>query len=337
VNSGRDGTWLALSAAIVVVAACGSSGGSGSGTLGSAGDSTRISVGLISPGTSLTPIYVAIQEGFFARVGLEVTTQNLSGGTPSAMAAFATGSVDMLAAGSTEFIEYAGKKVITGKMFAELADQNYDVVVSNGIASFDQLKGKIIGISSLNSADQMYIEAVLAQNGMSGRDVTFIASGSSANRLTALSAGSIQGIAVSNANRDTSIRTGTVLLKSSDSPIQVPSAMLFAGNDVIAKNKVALRKFVAALGEATKWLRANPAAAAADCATGSGASVDACTSAIAINSSPSASSKYTWSSTYAINTAGIESALGVMATLVPETRSLAFADVADTSIAGTAP
>jgi hypothetical protein len=65
--------------------------------------------------------------------------------------------------------------------------------------------------------------------------------------------------------------------------------------------------------------------------------VDACTSAIAINTDPSASSKYTWSSTYAINTVGIQSALGVVATLVPETRNLAVADVADTSIAGTTP
>jgi NitT/TauT family transport system substrate-binding protein len=337
---GRVGVPLALSAGLVAAVACNSSGSSGSGSSGSSGDSAgipKITIGLISPGTSQTPLFVALQEGFFKKAGLDVTAQNLSGGTPSAIAAFATGSVNMLAAGSTEFIEYTSKKVISGKMFAELADQNYDIVVSKEITSIQQLKDKTIGISSLNGADQIYLEAVLAKNGMSDKDVTFITSGSSTNRLTALSTGSIQGIAVSNANRDTSNKTGTILLKSGDSPVQVPSSMLFASDDLITKHKALLTKFVAALSEASMWLRANVAAAAADCAKGSGDKVETCASAIAINIDPSVSSKFTWSSTCAINTAGVKSALAVMATFAPETKNLTVADVVDTSIAGTAP
>jgi NitT/TauT family transport system substrate-binding protein len=327
------GVSLALSAALVAAVACSPAGTSGSG----APDTAKITIGLISPGTSQAPLFVAIEEGFFSGAGLDVTTQNLSGGTPAAMAAFATGSVNVLAAGSTEFIEYMGKKVISGKIFAELADQNYDVVVDKRVTSIPQLKGKVIGISSLNGADEVYLAAVLAQNGISDKDVTFLASGGSANRLTALASGVVQAIAVSNANRDASMATGAVLLKSGESSVQFPSTVLFASSDLLSKHPGELKKFLTAVGKAIQWMRTNPAAAAAHCAKATGATNEACASAIAINLDPAVSSKFTWSSTNAINTIGLESALGVMASFVPETKNLTVKDIADTTIAGAAP
>ena len=327
---------LAACIALIAVGGC-SPKGAGGPSSASASGAPRIIIGQISPGTSQTPLMVAVAEGFFKKAGLDVTVQSLSGGTPSAMASFATGSVNMLVAGSPEFIEYAAKKVISGKMVAELTDQNYDIVVGKGITSLQQLKGKVIGISGANGADQVYLEAMLERNGMSAKDVQFITSGSTSNRLLALSTGTIQAVAASNANRDAAIKVGTVLLKSGDSPVQLPSSLVFASNYLISKHPEVLKTFVGAIAEATRWMRANPAAAAADCAKATGATVEACASAIAFNLNPAVSSKYTWSSTNAVNTAGIKSALEVMATIVPETKGLTVADVVDTSIAGEVP
>jgi ABC-type nitrate/sulfonate/bicarbonate transport system substrate-binding protein len=253
------------------------------------------------------------------------------------MASFATGAVNMLAGGAFEIIEYAGRKVIDGKIVGELADQNYDIVVARGITALEQLKGKTIGISGSNGADQIYLKATLAKYGMAADDVAFITSGSTANRLTALSAGAVQGIVVSNANRDMSNKVGVILLKSGDSSVKVPGSVLFASSDLIASHTATLSKVVSAIAAATRWMRENPQLAATDCAKGTGASVDDCAQAIAINLDPSQSSPFTWSATNAVNTESVGSAMAVMAELIPETQHLTINDIVDTSIAGKTP
>lgn len=336
----RFGFIVVTSACLALLAGCGSAKNSETNTATSAPDTAKnpsFVIGQITPGTSQVPLIVAVERGFFTKAGLDVTIQNLSGGTPSAMASFATGDVNMLAGGAFEVIEYVGRKVITGKIVGELADQNYDVVVAKGINALDQLKGKTIGISGSNGADQIYLKAVLAKYGMSVDDVAFITSGATANRLTALSTGAVQGIVVSNATRDMSNKVGVVLLKSGDSSVKVPGAVLFASGDLIAEHKETLSKVVAAIGAATQWMRENLQLAAMDCAKGTGASVESCAQAIAINLDPSQSSPFTWSTTNAVNTESVSSALGVMAELVPETKHLTLADLVDTSIAGTTP
>jgi NitT/TauT family transport system substrate-binding protein len=330
------GVPLVLIAVLVVVAACGSSGDPGAGETHSA-KSVTISLGELSSAVSHTPIFVAMQEGFFSRAGLDVSMQQLSGGTPAAMAALSTGSVNVMIAGANEFIEYSSRKVISGKIIGEYADATLDIVVAKGIGSIQQLKGRVLGIAGPNSVDQVHFDAVLRHHGLSENDVTFVTSGGPANRLTALSAGAVQAIAVSNSNREMSSKIGSVLLKSNDSPIQVPGGLFFASSDMIAKHKDELKRFIAALGAATAWVRANPEAAAADCAKGTGLALDACRSGITALTDRSANSKYTWSSTYAVNTDGIEAALAIEATLNPGTKGLAVVDLVDTSIAGTAP
>lgn len=323
--------------ALAAIAACGSSGDSGAGVSNPAIAPVKISLGELSSAVSHTPIYVAMQEGFFTKAGLDVSMQQLSGGTPAAMAAFATGSVNVMYASATEYIEYVARRVISGRIVGQCADATLDIVVARGITSIQQLKGQTVGIAGPNGSDEIYFNAVLQHHGMSGRDVAFVTSGGPANRLTALSAGAVQAIAVSNSFRDSSSRVGTVLLKSNDSPIQLPGGLFFASDELVTKHKAELTKFLAALGAATAWVRANPEAAAADCAKGTGLTLEACRSGIGALADRSVNSKYTWSSTYAVNTDGIEAALAIEATLNPETKGLTVADLVDTSIAGTSP
>jgi ABC-type nitrate/sulfonate/bicarbonate transport system substrate-binding protein len=249
------------------------------------------------------------------------------------MAAMATGNINVMMSGSTEFIEYATRKVISGKIIGELQDSTFDVVVSKGITSIEQLKGKVLGISGLNGGDQVYLEAVLRRYGMSGKDVSFVTTGNVTNRLTALSAGAVQGIAGSNSQRALSAKVGTVILKSGDSPVQIPNSLIFATGDLVRNHKVVLQRFLRALGEATMWVKMNPEAAAAYCMKGSGASSDDCLSSIKALADPSLAGKYTWSSTCAINTVGMESALELWTALNPGEKSLKLEDLVDSSIA----
>ena len=82
---------------------------------------------------------------------------------------------------------------------------------------------------------------------------------------------------------------------------------------------------------------ANPADAVAACVKTLGATAEACTSSIKLSFDKSISSKFTWSSTYAVNVEGIKSALAVMAMVDPDTKNLTIDDMVDTSIGGTTP
>lgn len=329
-------TLLLLAAALVSTTAC-SPDTSGNTTGPAADASLKITIGELSSAVSHTPIYVGIQQGFFAKSGLDVSLQQLSGGTPAAMAALATGGVNMMYASANEFIQYSAKKIISGKIVGEVSDSTFDVVVTKGISNFEQLKGKTIGISGANGADQIYLEALLRHYSMSPKDVASITSGSPANRLTALSSNSVQAIAVANSYRDISSEIGTVLLTSHDSPIQIPGGLLFANIDLVTNHQAGLKKLMNALAEATAWIRENPAAAAANCSNGTGITLEACEKGIATLTDKSANSAYTWSSTFAVNIEGVKSALEMEITRTPEAAGITLANLIDTSIAGTTP
>jgi NitT/TauT family transport system substrate-binding protein len=300
-------------------------------------DATRIVIGQGSTGPSSLPLYVAVQQDFFKKAGLDVTAQTLSGGTPSAMASFATGAVNILNLSAPELIQYTGKKVISGKVFGEINDQQYDIVVAKDLTSIKDIKGKTIGISAPNSGDQIYLLALMQHEGISPNDVTFISTGNPINRLAALSAGSIQVTAAPNAQREESVKAGSIILKSGDSPVQFPNTIFFANDDLIKNHKPLLKKVLTTLAAATEWIRTNREAAVAACAKTLGATAEACTSSIKLSFDKSVSSNFTWSSTYAVNVEGIKSALAVMASVDPDTKGVTIDDIVDTSIAGTTP
>ena len=218
-----------------------------------------------------------------------------------------------------------------------MIDQSYDVVVAKGITSIPEIKGKTIGIVAPNSADYVFLVATLQNYGVSTKDVTFIASGNPLNRLAALDKGVIQATAATNAQRADVAKVGNILLKSGDNPVGFPQVMFIANNDLLNNHKPLLKAFVGVMQQATEWMKANPAEAAAVCAKVLKSTVEVCGPSIALNFDRSVSSKFTWSSTYAVNVDGVKSALAVLATLDPTAQALTIDDVADTTIAGTSP
>jgi NitT/TauT family transport system substrate-binding protein len=300
-------------------------------------DTTKLVIGEGSSGISQVPIYVAEQEGFFKKAGLDVEGQKLNGGTGAAMAAFANNSVNILNLSAPELIQYTGNKVVSGKAFAEVSDQTNDVLAAKGIKDIHEIKGKTVGVSALNAGDYIYLVATMRQYGISPNDVTFITSGNPINRVAAIAAGTIQFTAATNSIRDEEAKAGTVLIKSGDNPVQFPINTFIASDDLIKNHKPLLKTFVKVMQDTVAWMHANPAGAAADCVKATGATQDVCAAGIAFNFDRSQSSPYTWSSTFAVNVEGIKSALAVMAVLDPTTVGLTVDDVVDTSIAGTTP
>ena len=78
--------------------------------------------------------------------------------------------------------------------------------------------------------------------------------------------GSIQVTAAPNAQREESIKAGSIILKSGDSPVQFPNTIFFANNDLLSNHKPLLKKVLAVIAAATEWIRTNRDAAVAVCA-----------------------------------------------------------------------
>jgi NitT/TauT family transport system substrate-binding protein len=322
------------------LAACGSSGSSsaGSGASTAAGSGTiSINFGDLSPNSTLTPFYVAVDQGFFKKVGLNVTVQKFTGGGATSVAALATGSVQIASGGPTNFIGDLAKGVINGKLFGMTVDSGYDLVVSKDITSISQLKGKTVGVSGANSSDDIFLDATLAHYGISPSDVTTITAGTTAERLIALSTGKIQAIADQAAFRPSELAVGNVLLKAEDNPVKLPTVAFYANSSFIQSNPGALKKFISAMVTATAWAKepANEKSVIADCEQGSGSTATECEQTIAWAKSQATVDPYTWSTTYGLNTTSIQTAIQAVSLVVPQAKSLTLNDVVDTAFAGT--
>jgi len=326
------------------IAACSSSGGSTNASSAAAGGSAdsgavNITFGDLSPNSTLTPFYVAVDQGFFKKQGLNVTVQKFSGGGATSVAALATGSVQVASGGPTNFIGDLAKKVISGRLFGMTVDAGYDLVTAKGITSISQLKGKNIGVSGVNSSDYMFLAATLARYGITTSDVTFVTAGTTAERLIALSSGKIDAIADQAAFRPSELAVGNVLLKIEDNPVQLPTVAFYAADSFIKSNPGALKKWIVAMGQAVAWTKqpANEAAVVKDCESGSGSTASQCQQTIAWAKSQSSVDPYTWSSTFGLNTKSLQAAIQAVGLVIPAAKSLTLADVADTTFAGTEP
>lgn len=328
----------AVLALLTGITACGSSGGSSNGSGGGKSDSTAaLRFGVLSPNADLSPLYVGVAEGFFKQAGLDVTVTNFSGGGATSSAALASGSVDVASGGPGSFIGSIAKKAIHGKIFAELVDQSYDVVATKGINSLADLKGKTIGVSGINSNDMVYLVAVLKDAGISKDEVTFLKAGNPTDRYAALAAGKIDAIAEPDSQRDTSLKDGNVIVKAEDSSVRSPGQVFWATQDFLKSDSATLKSFMKVVVKSVGWIKQNKDKAAQDCAKGSGATVTVCSQAIDFLTGSSEAGKYTWSSTFAVNTKGIQQALDATSLLIPEVANLKVNDVVDTSITGTEP
>ena len=333
----------------MVLAACGSSSATSSGstttaapastTTQAAATPTNITFGDLAPNSALTPFYAALAQGFFKQNGLNVTVDAFHGGGATSVAALATGAVQIASGGPTNFIGDLAKGVVKGQIFGESQDANYDLVVSKGITNISQLKGKTIGVSGINSADEIFLEATLEHYGISPSQVTFLTAGTLAERLTALSTGHIQATANSASFRAAEEAAGTVLIKSEDNPIKVPTVTFFATQSFIASHPAALKSFIKAVVEGAKWVKnpANQAGALTACETGSGSTAAECTQQIAYAENAAVAGPWTWSSTYAVNPSGIQQAIQATALVIPAAGKLTVSQVVDSSVAGTQP
>lgn len=135
------------------------------------------------------PFWVALDAGEFKKAGLEVDPVMISGGSKS-MQALLSGGLDVaqVSGGVSVQANLSGAEVT---IIATAANSmSAGVIAAKDIKSFQDLKGKKIGIASFGGNNDIGLRFAFKKNGINpDKDVTFLQLGGERNRLTALERG----------------------------------------------------------------------------------------------------------------------------------------------------
>ena len=143
------------------------------------------------------PFWVALDTGEFKKTGLEVDPVLISGGSKS-MQALLSGGLDFahVSGGVSVQANLSGADVTIVATASN--SMSAGVIAAREIKSYQDLKGKRIGIASFGGNNDIGLRFAFKKNGINpDKDVTFLQLGGERNRLTALERGAIAGTIIS--------------------------------------------------------------------------------------------------------------------------------------------
>lgn len=161
----RASAALACAGVMLAGLAAGCSSSSSSGGAASSGGTageTSISVGYQPDLHGAAPVLIAQQQGFFKKVGLNVTLQQFTSGPPL-FTALKSGSLDF----GYEGPGVAATVIKGGGEILTVDSLNYgdEVIANPGINSVSDLRGKTVGVD-LGTSAQMILDLALQQAGV---------------------------------------------------------------------------------------------------------------------------------------------------------------------------
>ncbi|MSP38056.1 MAG: hypothetical protein EXR70_06160 [Deltaproteobacteria bacterium] len=154
-----------------------------------AAQSNKIHISAPSKSLSWFPIHLTREKGFYRAEGLDIDYVIMK--PQIAMQALIAGDVGYTTAlGSTIRAAFRGVPL---RVVMTIADKPLFALISRpGITSVDELKGKLLGISSFGASTDTYARALLRRFKLiPNQDVKIIALGGGMNRIAAMEAGAI--------------------------------------------------------------------------------------------------------------------------------------------------
>ena len=213
----------------------------------------KLRVSTLFIGSSLLPLWVAEERGYFARAGVDAELIWMQ----------STLSTTALLAGEVDVIfgtPQVTLTVLTAKnpppivaIGAWGSASEHWLVANPAIRSVKELAGKALATSRPKAADHGYAIAILERHGVDPRSVTFLAAGGQGGRLAAVESGRVAG-SVFNRYYTLQLKKkgyrDVAKLETPDYPF--PPSALFVRKDALQSKRRALKAFVGAMMEATE-------------------------------------------------------------------------------------
>lgn len=158
-----------------------------------------VNFGVTFRNARLAPLWIAEEEGYFKKNGLDVKQVNISGGTQGAQM-MVSGGVDVSYDDPISCIVATAGGVPVQAIFGGTPSLAFLIVGGPGVKTIADVKGKRVGSSGLGlSASRLALLVGFRRFGLDADkgDITIVAAGQEPERMAALSAGAIAASVVS--------------------------------------------------------------------------------------------------------------------------------------------
>jgi len=200
---------------------------------------------------SMLPIWVTKEAKLFEKQGLELNLVYISGG-PRAIMSLIGGSVQFVNHSGMPALEAYQRGADTALIASPMNQLEHSLVVQKNITSVEQLRGKILGMSTAGSLTDVLLREGLRLNGIPEKDVTILPVGDLGARLSALQTGRLHGVIVAGVQTLAATKMGfKQLINFSGSGILVRRAY-------VLKNQETTLKFLKAWIEGIYLVKTKP-------------------------------------------------------------------------------
>jgi len=221
-----------------------------------AAERVNASYGAISG--SMAQTWVAKEARLYEKYGLDLNLVYISGGPRSIMS---------LIGGSIQFVNHSGMPALEayqrGADTALIASPNnqleHSLVVQKSITSTEQLRGKVLGMSTAASLTDILLREGLRLNNISEKDVTIIPVGDLGARLSGLQTGRLHGVIIAGIQTVTATKMGfRQLIDYSKLPLEIAGSGILVRRSYVAKNHDTTLKISQGLDRRTVCIKAKP-------------------------------------------------------------------------------
>jgi ABC-type nitrate/sulfonate/bicarbonate transport system substrate-binding protein len=211
---------------------------------------SKVSFGQVSPTATVWPGIVATKKGFFAANDVEMDTVSI--GVSPGMQAVAAGSLNIMhntCNAVVSFLEMGGSGVHLS--LVSMGIHPGVVVGRKGLTTASELKGKVVGTSSIKSGSTILLRRLLKARGLAPSDYDLVAGQGSAQIFSGLQAGALDAVWLVPPQSLTAVRAGYPVIGSFREVAPKFPFVCFVTNDSWVKGNTA-----AAQGFAKAWLTA---------------------------------------------------------------------------------
>lgn len=220
-----------------------------------AGAAEKVVVGVVgSPNTLYWPFYIGIAKGFFAAEDLTIDLVYAQS-SAATMQQLAAGSTDITVGGGlVDPIRAIEKGAPIAIVRILVQAPPYTLLAKRSIKSIKELKGKTISIGGAKDITRIYLERMLAPNGVQEGELDMVFAGSTAARFSALQSGAIDATLLTAPFNFYAIAAGFTELGSTvDYVKDMPFIGMVVNRNWAAAHQSTLQKFLVATSKALNW------------------------------------------------------------------------------------
>jgi NitT/TauT family transport system substrate-binding protein len=153
------------------------------------GQQHTFQLGVVALVSYMYPMWVALEKGFWAEQGLNVEMTTFQ--TNEAVAALVSGSLDVLMCPTDSCITALSKGAAIRMVNDFLVEAPYDLIAKRDVATVADLRGKKVGVSSLNAGSGTLAKIMLRGRGLGTDDYELVQAGGNPQRYAALQSGGV--------------------------------------------------------------------------------------------------------------------------------------------------